>query len=179
MTVHEPLTLITDFILAIASGVFGALLWRKGNRFWAIGFFFTAAGSLLGGTYHGFGGLWIWIACVYSIGLASFFFLWPFSRVIASVIFIVYAAWMTIHYIDFKWVIIDYGVTIVLLAILMRSKWMTAFVLVSVAGAIVQQAPIPFHNDIYHVIQLFGLWLLYRAGLVMMPARGQLTTQPT
>lgn len=177
--IHEPLTLITDSILAIASAVFGVLLWRKGNRFWAAGFFLTAAGSFLGGTYHGFGGMPVWIATVYAIGLASLFFLWPFSRTAAAAIFIVYAAWMTVHYDDFKWVIADYGITIVLLAIIMRSKWMTAFVLVSIAGAIVQQMPIPFHNDIYHAVQLFGLWLLYRAGVIMIPATGRLTTQPT
>ncbi len=179
MTIHEPVTLITDFILAIASAIFGTLLWRKGNRFWAVAFFFTAAGSFLGGTYHGFGGIPIWIATVCSIGLASLFFLWPFSRIAAAAIFVVFAAWMTVHYNDFKWVIVDYGITIVLLAIIMRSKWMTAFALVSIAGAIVQQMPIPFHNDIYHAIQLFGLWLLYRAGVVMTPERERPTSRPT
>ena len=178
MTINEPVTLITDYILALASLIFGVLLWRKNNRLWATAFFFTALGSFLGGTYHGFGGIPIWIATVYAIGIASLLFLWPFQRVVAIVLFIAYAAWMTVHYNDFKWVIVDYGITMLLLAILMRSKWMTAFVLVSIAGAIVQQLPIPFHNDIYHAIQLFGLWLLYRAGLTMT-ATARSTIPPT
>jgi hypothetical protein len=178
MTINEPLTLITDYILSLASLVFGVLLWRRNNRLWALGFFFTALGSFLGGTYHGFGGMAVWIATVYAIGIASLLFLWPFQRVVAIFLFIVYAAWMTVHYADFKWVIADYGITMLLLTFLLRSKWMTAFLLVSIAGAVVQQMPIPFHNDIYHAIQLFGLWLLYRAGLTMT-ATGRSTNQPT
>ncbi|HSP14981.1 MAG TPA: hypothetical protein VLV78_09535 [Thermoanaerobaculia bacterium] len=165
MRLNEPLTFLTDAILAAAAATFGVLLWRRGNRPWAIAFFFTAAGSFLGGTYHGFGGTWIWIATVYCIGLASLFLLLPFLRVTAIAIFLVYAAWMTLHYDKFVWVIVDYGVTMLLLVIVMRSRWMTASLLASIAAAIAQQTPIPFHNDLYHAIQLAGLWLLYRAGV--------------
>jgi hypothetical protein len=177
--IREPLTLITDYILALASMIFGVLLWRRGVKLWAWAFFFIAAGSFFGGTYHGFGGRWIWIVTVYSIGLASFFFLAPHLRGVAIVIFIVYAAWMTVYYDEFKWVIVDYGVTMLLLVFVMRSRWIVAFVLVSIAGAIVQQSAIPFHNDIYHAIQLAGLWLLYRAGAFMSSAIERPTTQPT
>jgi uncharacterized protein DUF6962 len=61
----------------------------------------------------------------------------------------------------------------------MRSRWMTAFVLVSIAAAVVQQTRIPFHNDLYHAIQLAGLWLLYRAGSFTTPARARSTSPPT
>ena len=53
---NEPVTLVTDYILAIASTIFGVLLWRRAVRLWALAFFFTAAGTFFGGTYHGFGG---------------------------------------------------------------------------------------------------------------------------
>jgi uncharacterized protein DUF6962 len=179
MTIREPLTLITDYVLAGAAAIFAILLWRKGNRPWSVAFFLTAAGSLLGGTYHGFGGTWIWIATVYCIGLASLFFLRPFLPRTAIAIFLVYAAWMTVNFDRFLWVIVDYGITMLLLMIVMRSRWMTAFVLVSIAGAVVQQTRIPFHNDLYHAIQLAGLWLLYRAGSFTTPARARSTSPPT
>ncbi len=163
MTVNEPLTLATDSVLAVASAIFGVRLWRRGNRAWAMAFFFTAAGSLAGGLYHGFGGTWIWIATVYCIGAAGLFLLLPFLRLTAMAIFAAYGAWMVVHYSDFRWVIADYGLTMLLLLIVMRSRWMTASVLVSIAGAVVQQAPIAFHNDLYHALQLVALWLLYRA----------------
>ena len=184
MMINEPITLATDYMLTLASLIFGALLWRRGVRMWAIAFFFTAAGSFFGGTFHGFGGHAIWKATVYSIGLASLFLLLPFLRVVAIVIFAAYAMWMTVHD-DFVWVIVDYGVTMLLLAIVVTVRWspMSRFVLlsvvVSVIGAVVQQAPIPYHNDIYHVIQLAALFLLYRAGMLMTSETALPMTQPT
>ncbi len=182
--INEPITLATDYMLSIASTIFGVLLWRRGVRLWAIAFFFTACGSFFGGTYHGFGGEAIWKATVYSIGLASLFLLLPFLRVIAIVIFLVYGAWMTVHD-DFVWVIADYGVTLLLLSAVMivrrspMSRWVLGSVGVSVIAAIVQQAPIAYHNDVYHMIQLVALWLLYRGGTLMNSATERLTIQPT
>ncbi len=184
MTVHEPVTLATDYLLAIASLIFGALLWRRGNQLWALAFFFTACGSFFGGTFHGFGGEVWWKLTVYSIGAASLFLLAPFLRVIAIAIFVVYAVWMTIHD-SFAFVIADYGITLLLLAIVVivrwspMCRWVIGSVVVSVIAAIVQQAPIAYHNDIYHAIQLVALWLLYRGGTLMTAATEQPTIQPT
>ena len=184
MLIAEPLTLTTDYILAVASVVFGVLLLRRGNRMWTLTFFFTAAGSFCGGTFHGFGGEIWWKATVYAIGAASLFLLAPFMRIVALVMFVAYAAWMTVHD-SFGWVIADYGLTLLLLSIVMivrwspMSRWVLGSVAVSVAAAIVQQAPIAFHNDIYHAIQLVALWLLYRGGTLMTTATGQPTTRPT
>ena len=47
MTINEPLTLATDYMLTIASVIFGVLLWRRGVRLWALAFFFTACGTFL------------------------------------------------------------------------------------------------------------------------------------
>ncbi len=177
MTIHEPLTLATDYLLAMASIVFGALLWRRGNRLWAISFFFTACGTFAGGTFHGFGGAVWWKLTVYAIGAASLFLLLPFLRAAAIAIFAVYAVWMTVHD-GFGFVIADYGITLLLLAIVVTvrwspsSRWILGSAAVSVVAAIVQQAPIAFHNDLYHAIQLVALWLLYRGG-------SELTTRGT
>lgn len=184
MTINEPITMATDYMLTIASTIFGILLWRRGVRLWALAFFFTACGSFFGGTFHGFGGAAVWKATVYSIGLASLFLLMPFLRVVAIVIFVVYAAGMTTHD-DFVWVIADYGITLLLLTGVMivrrspMSRWVIGSVIVSVVAAIVQQAPIAYHNDVYHVIQLVALWLLYRGGTLMSSATAPPTIQPT
>ncbi len=166
MLIQEPLTLATDSILAAASLVFGVLLLRRGNRTWAIAFFFTAAGSFCGGIYHGFGGEIWWKAMIYAIGGASLFLLAPFMRIVAFAIFFAYAAWMTVHD-SFLWVCVDYGITLVLLLFAYRSRWVVASVAVAAVAVAFQQAPIPFHNDVYHAVQLVAMWLLYRAGTVM------------
>ena len=178
MLIREPLTLATDYVLAVAAIVFGVLLLRRGNRVWALSFFFTAAGSFCGGTFHGFGGEIWWKATVFAIGGASLFLLAPFLRVVAFVIFFTYAAWMTVHD-SFLWVVVDYGVTLLLLLFVFRSRWVVAAVVVSVVAAVVQQAPIALHNDIYHAIQLVALWLLYRAGTLMTTATDRPTSPPT
>lgn len=184
MIINEPITLATDYMLTIASTIFGVLLWRRGVRLWALAFFFTACGSFFGGTFHGFGGNIVWKATVYSIGLASLFLLMPYLRVVAIVIFAVYAIWMTTHD-DFVWVIADYGITLLLLTAVMivrrspMSRWVIGSVAVSVVAAIVQQAPITYHNDIYHGIQLVALWLLYRGGTLMSSATARPMIQPT
>lgn len=184
MMINEPVTLATDYMLAIASAIFGILLWRRGVRMWAFAFFFTACGSFFGGTYHGFGGEAVWKATVYSIGLASLFLLLPFMRVVAIIIFVAYAVWMATHD-NFVWVIADYGITLLLLSAVMivrrteMSKWVLGSVGASVIAAIVQQAPIAYHNDIYHVIQLVALWLLYRGATFMTPETAPPMSQPT
>ena len=51
------------------------------------------------------------------------------------------------------------------------ARWMLAGVAVSVIAAVVQQSRWSLHrhfnhNDLYHVIQAVGVWLLYRGALV-------------
>lgn len=193
MIINEPITLATDYMLAVASTIFGALLWRRGVRLWALAFLFTACGSFFGGTFHGFGGEAIWKATVYSIGLASMFLFIGATasralRAIAVALFVVYAVWMATRD-DFVYVIIDYGISLIAVTILqivawMRDRaasapWVIGSVIVSVVAAIVQQAPIAYHNDVYHVIQLVALWLLYRGGTLMNSATERPKSQPT
>ncbi len=184
MIINEPVTLATDYLLAIASTIFGVLLWRRDVRLWALAFFFTAAGSFFGGTFHGFGGAMVWKATVFSIGLASMFLLAGATRsgvirALAIVIFVFYAAWTVMHD-SFLYVIIDYGLSLIAVTILQiiawvrhraaSARWVIGSVVVSVIAAVVQQAPIAYHNDVYHVIQLGALWLLYRGGTLMNEA---------
>ncbi|MEO6567244.1 MAG: hypothetical protein ABIO94_00665, partial [Opitutaceae bacterium] len=53
-----------------------------------------------------------------------------------------------------------------------HARWIVAGILASVIGAAVQQlrwAPHPRfnHNDLYHVIQMLGLWLFYRGARLL------------
>jgi hypothetical protein len=195
--IHEPMTLATDYMLTVAAVIFALRLWRT-NRMWALAFVFTAAGSFFGGTYHGFAQTMqpsvaaaLWKVTVFSIGLASFFLLAGSGRafaVIAIVKFIVYASWMITHD-GFVWVIADYGVTLLLVGIAQLIRrgpsmpWVIGSIVVSVMGALVQRSRFALnvnfnHNDLYHVIQLVALWLLYRGGKLMNPSTVPPSTRP-
>ncbi|HUP62816.1 MAG TPA: hypothetical protein VNA69_20615 [Thermoanaerobaculia bacterium] len=201
MSVHEPMTLATDYLLCIVASVFAARLWRP-FRLWALAFLFTAAASLLGGTYHGFvhvltplAASALWKATVYSVGLASFFLLAGSGRalaVVAAIKLVVFATWMITHD-EFLWVIADYGTTLILVGAVQlvawikrrapSARWVLGSILVSVIGAVVQQQELALHrhfnhNDLYHVIQMVALWLLYRGGALMTTATRPPTIRP-
>jgi hypothetical protein len=158
----------TDYLLAAGALYFAIRLWRV-NRAWSFAFAFTALGAALGGTYHGLHLEWLWKPTVYAVGLASFFLLLPLLPLLAVMKFIAYATWMIAHD-DFKYVIIDYGTTLVVLAFIViirrtpSTPWILGSIALSVVGAIVQQSNIRYNNDIYHLIQLAALWFLYRGG---------------
>ncbi|HEX2060977.1 MAG TPA: hypothetical protein VHK90_09570 [Thermoanaerobaculia bacterium] len=175
MTVHEPMTLATDYLLTVAAAIFAAKLWHT-HRMWALAFVFTALGSFFGGTYHG---LWqsaiLWKPTVLSIGFASFFLLAAFLPRIAIVKLVIYTSWMIFHD-AFLWVIVDYGITLLLVGAIVSlrrgpaTRWIRGSIGLSVIGAVVQQTRLTLHphfnyNDLYHVIQLVALWLLYRGGV--------------
>jgi hypothetical protein len=60
MTISEPSTLLTDYLLAAVGLALGALLWSGASpaalarRLWAASFLVGAAAALAGGTVHGF-----------------------------------------------------------------------------------------------------------------------------
>ena len=184
MRILEPATVATDYILGAASLWFAARLWRmKRGLAWALVFLFTAAGSIAGGTFHGLGGgTALWKTTTLAIGLASFFLLVAVRVpvIVALAKFMAYATWMIPHD-DFVYVIADYGITLLIVAGIeifrwvrwraAEAPWIVGSVAVSVLAAIVQQQQINLHarfnhNDLYHVVQLVALWLLYRGGAV-------------
>lgn len=197
MNLHEPTTLATDYLLTIAAAVFAIRLWRT-NRQWALAFLFTAAGSFFGGTYHGFGPVVgvltatvLWKLTVFSIGLASFFLVLGSGRqllLVALVKLIVYMSWMTVHS-DFVWVVIDYGIALLIVGVVQlvrrgpSTPWVIGSIVVSVLGALVQMSRLTLHehfnhNDLYHLIQLVALWLLYRGGRLTNPSTAPPMTPP-
>lgn len=60
MTIHEPATLLTDYLLALLAMVCGWQLGRHANppqRWWSRALWMTGTAALVGGTHHGFGPL--------------------------------------------------------------------------------------------------------------------------
>lgn len=185
MTISEPTTLATDYLLA---GVTAWLAWKlfrsaQLSRFWwAIAFAALALGAFLGGTWHGFlqSGL-LWKAALLSIGVASgamlagsaFATLSGAPRRLAlgfaAAKLALYSAWI-LGRDEFIFVVIDSGVAFAVVAALHLwrfNPWIVAGIGLSVAAALVQAsglAPHPRfnHNDLYHVIQIGAMFLLYR-----------------
>ncbi len=135
----------------------------------------------------------LWKLTAYAIGLASFFLLSGtlsacivpsvrrFAMLIPYVQLIVYVFWMATHD-DFRYVISDYAFTNLNILALqlhagvtrraMCAPWLIGGVLVSFLAAAVQVNGIAFHryfnhNDLYHVIQMGGMYLFYRGALVL------------
>src|SRR5436309_12257005 len=148
MSITQPATMITDYVLAAAGVVFGALLLRtrgasKPALLWSIGLFTSAAAAAVGGTYHGFTLYFdevtrrsLWNSTAGLIGAGAGFMIsagiagWPSST--------------------------ERG-----------RQWLKAGLWVSLAGLAIQQlrlSPHPNfnHNDLYHCVQTVGLYLFYR-----------------
>ena len=147
MTISEPTTLITDYVLAIFSIVFGVVLLRsrthRGTLLWSIGFLSLAAAGLTGGSFHGFRLMMsesahrsLWNVTLLLIGASAGFMIsgaltGPLSR---------------------------YG---------RNTRWHAAGLAVSIAGLIIQQGhfslhPSFNHNDLFHCVQIVALWCFFR-----------------
>ena len=172
----DPIAFVSDFVLGLLALFFAFRLWRV-HRMWALAFVFTAIAAMIGGVYHGYGDRWeiLWKATVMSVGIASYFLLAGTHRrlgIFAAVKLAVYGFWMAMTEANFVYVVADYGLTLLLVGIVHPAKkWVWVSIAVSVLGAVVQQARVTVHphwfdyNDLYHLIQMAALWMLYRAAL--------------
>ncbi len=142
-------------------------------------------------------GTWVWKLTLFSTGLSSAAMLAAAvlarlagaARVAALGLVVaklaVYLAWMSVHD-GFVFVIADYApsmlAVVALLALpgrhgrLPGAGWVAAGVAVSFAGAAVQQSGFSLHrhfnhNDLFHLIQMAGLYLLYRGGALLRDRR--------
>jgi hypothetical protein len=187
MTISEPMTLITDYVLAAVTAWLCLLLFKRhdnqaSRKLWALAFAALAVGAFLGGTWHGFfrhDG--IWKATLLSVGMASFAMLAgsavaALSGAARALVIgfalaklAVYCVWM-LRRDDFIFVVIDTGVAFAAVAALHLwrfNPWILAGVAVSVAAALVQASGFALHehfnhNDLYHLIQLAAMLVLYR-----------------
>ncbi len=182
---NEPMTVLTDYALGGVAAWFSVLLFRNpqaSRRLWALAFAALAAAAFLGGTWHGFlQSDLLWKGTTLSAGVASFGMvagssyavfsppLRAFVLTAALAKLVVYSAWMLGHD-AFIYVVIDTAIAFMVVAALHLWKWngpILAGVAVSIAGAVVQASGLRLHehfnhNDLYHVIQIAALVLLYR-----------------
>jgi hypothetical protein len=178
--IAEPGTTLTDFLLAACAAVWGARLWadaeRRGARaarWWAAGFFATAAAATLGGVAHGFPGVLgaraaeaVWLATLHAIGVFAFCALAtaataalrPPARTaavaLAAAALAAYVAWV-IEAPEFDRAIVAYGAAMAVLAIQQagdrfrrRSRsapWILAGIAVAAAGSWVQRSGLGLH----------------------------------
>ena len=132
----------------------------------------------------------LWKATTISMGVASFFLLaavlnavfdgqvrrWLIAAAVVKLA--IYVAWMLGHD-EFRFVIYEYGSTLVIVFLLVfagqtngaagHRGYIASGILVSIAAAVVQQSGIRLHqhfnhNDLMHVVQMGGVWLLYAGG---------------
>lgn len=165
------------------------LPWAIG--FWLIGFGALVGGiSHAFATYLGDGAyFWIWKATIYSIALSvtsalagsiSVTISGDLSRrlfhAVNATVFAAYAVWMLDNS-AFRYVVWHYVPVMLTIALLHASawlrqrddggQWIIAGVVVTLAGAAIQRSGFTIHrwfnhNDLYHVVQIAGLYLFYR-----------------
>jgi hypothetical protein len=211
MQIHEPMTMATDYLLALCAIWWGWRLVISGARdgetvrkVWGSFLFATALAAITGGTYHGFSAhlsplllAILWKTTVMAIGVASFLVLVSialarfhgFARklviTIGAVKLLFYLAWMSVHD-EFVWVILDYAPTMLFILVVETwhaavrrqpsSRWIAGGIVVSFIAAGIQASGFTLHrhfnhNDLYHVVQIVALYLLYRGGLQLRGRR--------
>ena len=202
----EPITAATDVLLAVAAAWFAFLIARastdKAARLLAGALAITAFGALAGAAYHMTPSSALWKVGALPIGVASYLFgsavavayLSPPGQRIARIILgLQLAAYVLAVALsdDFRVVIADYGSVMLAILVLcllrlhdVAARWIVASVVISFAAAVVQTSTFRVgplnHNDLYHLIELAGLYCMYRGGrLLTTRATAPPKIQPT
>ncbi len=202
MTITEPMTMITDYMITALGLWAGVMLLKREDadraaQWWAGALIATAVAALAGGTFHGFGTAmppgvtaFTWHVTLVAIGCASFCFATAVAfsvfgqrvRNVIVAVFVVklvhYFLWIARHD-EFETAIFDYAPTmVVVLAVEIyvwirrrdrAAAWIIWGIVISFVGAFIQMQEIGIHrhfnhNDLYHVVQMVGIYCFYRAG---------------
>jgi len=139
MTIVEPMTMATDYVLALAGLAFAA---RVSTRLWRAGFLVTALAAALGGTYHGF---------ALHFSEAQLDLLWQ------ATVWLIAAAAGSVTWAVFSGPLDRTG----------NVPWLAAGALLTAAGyALLLGGVSPHahfnHNDLYHSIQTVALYLFFK-----------------
>ncbi len=206
--IAEPVTTITDLILAGESFLFGHLLfWNDSRSFvrsWAVGFLFLGFAALSGAVAHGAAPYmenipWLllaWPLTISSIVTASLFlhiawieeFVSSYKKILLIMVGVV-SVFFYLHILGylniltptgnltFNVAILSYAPAIFLQLILNLARYvktrrigyslMCNGILLTVLGTLIQAFKIAphenfNHNDLYHVIQMFSLFVIYK-----------------
>ena len=167
----------------------GTLLLRD-NWMWSAAFFALAVAAAAGGTYHGFIGSMspvhsqiVWKVTLYSIGIATLLMLaatvaayipqpWKYLLLVVSILQFLAYLYVVSRNNDFRFVIYNYVpamIAILLVALFHKNFWLVGAVFISFAAAGVQRSGIQLHkhlnfNDLYHIVQMVGMYFFYRGG---------------
>lgn len=149
MRISEPATLATDYLLGALCLLWALRLARRGSgrclKLWSIGFLLVGAAGLAGGTFHGFRT---------EAGAALLAQLWN-----ATMVLIGGSA--------------GFMISGCLVAVIGRARpWLASGLAVTLAGlavmvARVRPSPSFNQNDLFHCIQMAGLYLFYRGALLL------------
>jgi hypothetical protein len=147
VTITEPTTLITDYLLAALSAAFGFLLIRsrtnRGTLLWAIGFLTLGGAGLTGGSFHGFRLLMsdsahndLWNITVLLIGVSMGF-------------------------------MVSGGLTGPHSRRGRNTRWIIAGLVVTAVGLVALQHHVSIgpdfnHNDLFHSVQMVALYCYFR-----------------
>jgi hypothetical protein len=207
MIITEPMTMLTDYLIALEAIVFAVVLLKVGFSkqqrsilLWAATFGCVAVAAFLGGTCHGFVSYLgnervrvMWQIMVYCLGIASYLMLaatvistlprrvhrWVLLGFgVKSLLYLYWAAYLMGNY---AYSVLDYLSAMVIVLLLQgwalyqgrnvrAAKWILAGIAVSGFAVAVQGSGVAIgrhfnHNDIYHVIQMLGLYLFYRGAI--------------
>jgi len=203
VSISEPTTLVTDYLLAGVTGWLAVLLLRNSEsqdsrKSWAAAFAALALGAFLGGTWHGFfHNALLWKATVLAVGAASFAMVAGSAiatlsgaarklvLLLALAKLLVYCGWMMVRD-DFIFVVVDSGAAFAVVAALHLWKWngfLLGGVALSVVGALIQASGFSLHphfnhNDLYHVIQVAAMALFYQGARRLSDARAPTPVPP-
>jgi hypothetical protein len=198
----EPLTAATDVVVAAAGVTFAVRIFRatadRAARLVAGSLAAASFGALAGAAYHMARSSAMWKVSAIPVGVASYLFglaiaLAYFSargRRVAQIVLLVqlliYVVCVALSD-DFIIVISDYASVMVAILVLCllhwsdsAARWIAAGVAISFVAAAAQISSIRIgplnHNDIYHVIELGGLYCWYRGGrkITALPAAANL-----
>ena len=136
MNITEPMSLLTDYLLAVLTGTLSFSLLRMSKmsaKLWAGAFIAIGSAALVGGTFHGAGHILsertlsiLWKITIFIAGFVSFFMLmaavvdclpkpWrPWVLCLAIIKLGLYLFWMFSHD-EFRFVIYDYGPVMVVI----------------------------------------------------------------
>jgi hypothetical protein len=155
MTITEPMTMLTDYLLAILSLYFAISLYRECQRrdqrsvwLWATGFLLSSVAALIGGTYHGFATYLtpgvlsgMWNLTIFLIGMSGGF-------------------------------MISGGFIGFLREAHLSRNYVIAGIGVSFIAFLIQQSSLDIHrhfnhDDLFHCVQMIALYLFYRGAKVL------------
>lgn len=199
--IAEPVTLLTDYLLAGWTAWLGWRVARERRTLWSAALLAMAAAALLGGTWHGFqqrmpdlAQVILWKATMACIGMVSLFLLSASARdflpriwanrvvVLAGIEFLLFLVWIMGHD-TFIVAVIDYLPSLVLcgaMAFFARHRhhgapWIIAAILLILLGTSLQQLGISIHNNFNHN-DLYHCIQIVANTLLARGARGRVST---